>query len=90
MPSKQKILIVDDDANISELICLYLNKEGFETAQVTAGGLDCSGFDRHTMESKLVPGVYCTGETLNVDGDCGGFNLMFAFATGILAGKNGR
>lgn len=64
--------------------------QGFETAQVTAGGLDCSGFDRHTMESKLVPGVYCTGETLNVDGDCGGFNLMFAFATGILAGRNGR
>ena len=64
--------------------------QGFETAQVTAGGLDCSEFDSHTMESKLVPGIHCTGETLNVDGDCGGFNLMFAFATGILAGRNGR
>lgn len=64
--------------------------QGYDTAQVTAGGLDCSEFDVRTMESKLVPGVHCTGETLNVDGDCGGFNLMFAFATGILAGRNGR
>lgn len=64
--------------------------QGFETAQVTAGGLDCSEFEPRTMESKLIPGIHCTGETLNVDGDCGGFNLMFAFATGILAGRNGR
>jgi len=40
------------------------------------------------MESRIVPGLYAAGETLNVDGDCGGFNLMFAFASGILAGEH--
>ena len=42
------------------------------------------------MESRLVPGLYASGEVLNVDGDCGGYNLMFAFASGILAGNSGN
>ena len=63
---------------------------GFENAQVTAGGIECSEIDPTNMESRLCPGIHCTGETLNVDGDCGGFNLMFAFATGILTGRNRR
>lgn len=80
-----------DIANVLQEYTLSVEgTQGFENAQVTAGGLDCSEFDPRTMESKLIPGVHCTGETLNVDGDCGGFNLMFAFATGILAGRNGR
>ena len=57
-------------------------------AQVTAGGVSCESFHPDTMESKIHPGLYATGELLNVDGDCGGFNLMFAFATGIIAGEN--
>jgi hypothetical protein len=40
------------------------------------------------MESIIVPGLYATGEVLNVDGDCGGYNLMFAFATGFIAGES--
>ena len=60
---------------------------GFEYAQVTAGGADCREFFSCTMESKIVPGLYAAGEVLNVDGDCGGFNLMFAFASGMIAGK---
>ena len=63
---------------------------GFTEAQVSAGGVDCAAFDPSTMESSIVPGLYAAGEVLNVDGDCGGFNLMFATATGLLAGKNGR
>ena len=59
---------------------------GFDYAQVTAGGADCSEFNPETMESKIVPGIYAAGEVLNVDGDCGGFNLMFAFSSGITAG----
>ena len=39
------------------------------------------------MESKLKKGLYITGELLDVDGTCGGYNLQFAFATGILAGR---
>ena len=61
---------------------------GFEYAQVTAGGADCREFIHSTMESKIIPGLYAAGEVLNVDGDCGGFNLMFAFASGMLAGKS--
>lgn len=63
---------------------------GFTEAQVSAGGVDCAAFDPSTMESSIVPGLHAAGEVLNVDGDCGGFNLMFATATGLLAGKNGR
>ena len=59
----------------------------FDQAQVTAGGLDTAQFDPATMESRLVPGLYAVGEMLDVDGDCGGYNLMFAFAGGLLAGR---
>ena len=57
---------------------------------MTAGGISCDSFRPQTMESSLVAGLHASGEVLNVDGDCGGFNLMFAFASGILAGINGR
>ncbi len=63
---------------------------GFDSAQVTAGGILTDDFNPMTMESGLAPGVHAAGEVLNVDGDCGGFNLMFAFGSGILAGLNGR
>ena len=63
---------------------------GMEDAQVTAGGAECSMFSPRTMESKIVCGLHAAGEVLNVDGDCGGYNLMFATAGGILAGLNGR
>lgn len=64
--------------------------KGFENAQVTAGGLDVSDFDAGTLESRLCPGLHAAGEMLDVDGDCGGYNLMFAFGSGILAGLNNR
>lgn len=63
---------------------------GIEDAQVCAGGADCSLFSSENMESKLEKGLYASGEVLDIDGDCGGFNLMFAFGSGILAGVNGR
>ena len=62
---------------------------GFESAQVTAGGIAAEDFDPATMESRLCSGVYAAGEVLDVDGACGGFNLMFAFASGLLAGVGG-
>ncbi|MGN0971901.1 MAG: aminoacetone oxidase family FAD-binding enzyme [Aristaeellaceae bacterium] len=67
-----------------------LGVKGFEAAQVTRGGADCREFDPATMASRLVPGLHAAGEVLDVDGDCGGFNLMFAFGSGMLAGRNGR
>lgn len=61
--------------------------KGFDSAQVTAGGLDVREFDATTLESKMIPGLYAAGEMLDVDGTCGGFNLMFAFGSGILAAR---
>lgn len=58
----------------------------FDAAQVTAGGIRTAHFNPQTMQSLLVPELYAAGEVLNVDGDCGGYNLMFAFASGLLAG----
>ena len=60
---------------------------GMEYAQVTAGGLRCDEFDPRTMESRLTPGFYACGEVLDIDGDCGGYNLQWAWASGRLAGQ---
>ena len=61
---------------------------GINYAQVTSGGALCSEFEPSTMSSRIVPGLHAAGEVLNVDGDCGGFNLMFAFASGYIAGSS--
>lgn len=61
---------------------------GMDSAQVTAGGVLTEQFDPNTMESKLVPGLYACGEVLDVDGDCGGYNLQWAWSSGRLAGKS--
>ena len=60
---------------------------GLEYAQVTAGGIACGEFDPDTLQSRLIPGLYAAGEMLDVDGTCGGFNLQFAFASGMVAGE---
>jgi len=60
---------------------------GFDQAQVTAGGLVTDEFDPQTMQSRLVPGFYACGEVLDVDGDCGGYNLQWAWSSGHLAGQ---
>ncbi|HSN93886.1 MAG TPA: aminoacetone oxidase family FAD-binding enzyme [Anaerolineaceae bacterium] len=55
-------------------------------SQVSVGGVPVTEVDADTLESKLVPGLYLVGETLDAVGPCGGFNLHFAFATGAKAG----
>ncbi len=64
-----------------------LGTTGFENAQVTAGGAQCAQFFQICM-SKKAKGLFAIGEVLNVDGDCGGFNLAFAWASAF-ACKNG-
>ncbi len=63
---------------------------GMEHAQVTAGGVPAEEFRADTLESRLAPGVFAAGEVLNVDGDCGGFNLQWAWSSGYVAGKLGN
>ena len=65
-----------------------LGTKSLEFAQTTIGGADCEEFSADTMESQLVHGLYACGEVLDVDGDCGGYNLTWAFASGILAGSS--
>ncbi len=61
---------------------------GFDDAQVTAGGADTRFFNRKTMESKKIKGLYCIGELLDVDGLCGGYNLHWAWSSGRLCGES--
>ena len=63
--------------------------EGFDKAQVTAGGVKTSGFNPETLESWFIPGLFVCGEVLDIDGDCGGYNLQWAWASGRLAGRLG-
>jgi predicted Rossmann fold flavoprotein len=61
---------------------------GFLNSQVTAGGLATNQFDNKTMQSKLHKGLYAVGEILDIDGDCGGYNLAFAWTSAMLAAKD--
>ncbi len=57
-------------------------------SQVSAGGVNLKDICSDTLESKLVPGLYFAGELLDVDGDCGGFNLQWAWSSAYVAGTN--
>lgn len=57
----------------------------FAEAQVTLGGIDTADFDSQSMQSWMVPGLYACGEVLDIDGDCGGYNLQWAWSSGRLA-----
>ena len=59
---------------------------GFEYCQVSAGGVPVTEVDPATMQSLKIPGLYLVGETLDVVGPCGGYNLQFAFSSGAVAG----
>lgn len=60
---------------------------GFDFAQVCAGGVKTEDIDPVTLESKLIKGLYFSGELLDVDGICGGYNLQWAWTSGYVAGK---
>ncbi len=60
---------------------------GFNYAQVTKGGIETVAVNPYTFESKLRRGAYLTGEVLDIDGDCGGYNLTFAFVSGLLCAR---
>ena len=74
-------------ASVKNFTISVIDTLGFDGAQVTAGGVKTSEFKPETMESRLVPGLYAAGEVLDIDGDCGGYNLQWAWASGHLAGQ---
>jgi predicted Rossmann fold flavoprotein len=71
---------------IKRLVFQVEGHTGWEHAQATGGGADTAEFSASTMESLLVSGLFATGEVLDVYGDCGGYNLQWAWSTGRAAG----
>jgi predicted Rossmann fold flavoprotein len=61
--------------------------EGFEKAEVTAGGIDTTGLDSRTMEARTAPGLFFIGEAVDVTGHLGGFNFQWAWASAVAAGR---
>ena len=86
-------LTARDFLNLSKTakaFCLRVTgTDSFDNAQITAGGICTDDFDPDTLESRLVPGVFACGEVLDLDGDCGGYNLQWAWASGRKAGRLG-
>lgn len=78
-------------AGLCELLKAFslpvLGVMGMDSAQVTAGGVRTAQFRAETLESRLCPGLYAAGEVLDIDGDCGGYNLQWAWSSGRLAGQ---
>ncbi len=74
-------------SKIKDISLTVTGTKSFEAAQVCLGGVDTSEVDAATMESRLCPGLYFAGEILDVDGACGGYNLQWAWASGLTAGR---
>lgn len=85
--------LAEDDLKALTSLIKGLNLEvagttGFDNSQVSAGGLDTCQFDSKTMMSKKDKGLYAIGEILDIDGDCGGFNLQWAWSSALCAAES--
>ena len=82
----------DEIRNLCNVLKKYrinvLETTGFKNAQVTAGGVPLDEINTETLESKKVKGLYFAGEVLDVYGECGGYNLQWAWASGHKAGES--
>ena len=74
--------------NIQKFNVSIIDSKSFDNAQVCTGGINTEEIDSNTMESKLCKGLYIIGEVVDVDGICGGYNLGFAWLSGIIAGRS--
>ena len=75
------------ERRLHKWILLPTGTEGYEKAEVTAGGVDTGELSSKTMESRNVPGLYFIGEVVDVTGHLGGFNFQWAWASGAAAGR---
>lgn len=83
------------DKNINSMVLYIKNmpvnvtgQNGWNNAQITAGGIDTNEINNKTMESKIINGLYLCGEIIDIFGDCGGFNLQWAWSSGYAAGTS--
>lgn len=93
--AKNAVLKLSDDQlegllfdAIRNRMILVEKARDFEFAQICAGGIKTEDIDIHTLESKLVPGLSFAGEVLDIDGICGGYNLQWAWSSGVVAGNH--
>jgi predicted Rossmann fold flavoprotein len=82
--SERKKLI----SNIVDFKIPIYDTQDFDKSEVTIGGIDCKDVDKYSLESKKIKGLYFCGEVLDVDGDCGGYNLQWAWSSGYIVGKS--
>ncbi|MCI5643753.1 MAG: aminoacetone oxidase family FAD-binding enzyme [Peptoniphilus sp.] len=82
---------MSDFENIAEVLLKsrfkVIGSTGFKNSQVTRGGVDLSEVNPYDYSCKKIENLYIIGEALNIDGDCGGYNLQFAFSCGYRLGK---
>lgn len=82
----------EEKTTLANNICFFkvnvFETNSFDSAQVCTGGINLKEVDLNNMQSKLIDGLYFSGEILDVDGDCGGYNLTFAWISGMISGKN--
>lgn len=94
--NKQNEIVKDlEEKQLNHLIDLLFDwrflvkgSKSFHDAQATAGGISVDEINPETMESKIVKGLFFSGEVMDIDGRCGGFNLQWAWSSGYLAGLN--
>ena len=82
--NEQELLI----ENLINFKVEVIGYNSFDNSQTASGGLSLTEINPDTMESTIVKGLYIVGELLDVDGDCGGYNLGFAWMSGMKAGKD--
>lgn len=85
LTKKEKELLL---SNIKEFKLKITGTNDFSKAQTCTGGLSLDEINLNTMESKTVNDLYVVGELIDIDGVCGGYNLTFAWLSGILAGSD--
>lgn len=86
----QNLTRKEKESLVNALISFEIDVIGtnsFDKAQVCSGGIPLEEINLKTMESVLVPNLFIAGEILDVDGDCGGYNLAWAWISGMIAGK---
>ena len=75
------------ERDLHEWVLVPADTEGYEKAEVTAGGVDTAELSSKTMESRKVPGLFFIGEIVDVTGHLGGFNFQWAWASAAAAGR---
>jgi len=86
LPKRVAEAVLKSEQSAKKFAFPVVGTRDFSHAQVTAGGANVEEFNPHTLQSYKVPGLFACGEVLDVHGGCGGFNLHWAWASGVLAG----